>query len=326
MLIRIFKTNYPAQVILFIVTAILLWMHGLLNPFPVDTNNLSQIQLTLLKPFVAVPFLGVITALTLTIVEALVFNQFLSAKEFVQRNTLLPAFLFLLLFSHGPHLLQVNALTVATPLLLLLLMLMIHLPDSSELYVTLFFSAFFTTVASFFYAPAIFFLAFIWVSFIVNGVFTWREWVISLLGGIMPIVFIWSWLYLNDQPDLLSNLVWPRYINPFSNNPLPPVPETIVSIMIGLMFMAAFRYHLSSLLENVLSFRRQFWTLTWFTIFALGSCLFSGQQVYQNLALVSIPAVALTSAWLLIRKRQRWLDVILLTLFILTFLQNQRII
>lgn len=326
MLIRIFKTNYPAQVILFVITAILLWMYGLVHPYPVDTGNLSQIQLTLLKPFVAVPFLGVLTALTLTIVEALIFNQFLSTKEFIQRNTLLPAFLFLLLFSHGPHLLQVNALTIAIPFLLLLLMLMIHLPDTTEQYVTLFFSAFFTTVATFFYAPAIFFLVFIWISFVVNGVFTWREWIISLLGGVIPFVFVWSWLYLYDQSELLTNLVWPKYSNPFLNNPLPPFPETIVSIIIGIMFIAAFRHHISSLLENVMSFRRQFWTFTWFTFFALGSCLFTGQQVYQNLALVSIPAVAITSSWLLTRKRQRWLDILLLTLLVLTFLQNQRII
>lgn len=326
MIIKIFKTNYPAQVILFIGSAILLWLHGLMNPLPVDTSQLTPLQFSLLRPFTAVPLIGVITALSLTLVEALIFNRFLSAKEFVQRNTLLPAFLYLLIFSHGPHLLQVNALTIATPLLLLLLMLMLHLPDASELYVTLFFAAFSTTLAAFFYPPAIFFLFFIWISFVVNGIYSWREWVISLVGGFIPLFFVWSWLYLNDQPGLLATLVGPTYSNPLLIIGQPTVAEIVVSSMIALFFLAAFRHHLGSLLENVLSFRQKIWNMAWFTLFGLGSSLFAGTQFFHHLALVSIPAVAFIASWLLTRKKQRWLNVLLFLLFLLILLQNQGVI
>lgn len=326
MLIKIFKTNYPAQVILFIASAIFLWLHGLMNPLPVDTSHLTPIQFSLLRPFTAVPLIGVITALSLIVVESLIFNQFLSAKEFVQRNTLMPAFLYLLVFSHGPHLLQMNALTIATPLLLLLLMLMLHLPDASELYVTLFFASFFTTLAAFFYPPSIFFLFFIWVSFVVNGIYSWREWVISMVGGFIPLLFVWSWLYLNDQPGLLTRLVWPAYANPLLIIDRPTVAEIIVSVIIALLFIAAFRHHIGSLMENVLSFRQKIWNMAWFTLFALGSSLFAGPQFFHHLALVSIPAVAFIAAWLLTRKKQRWVNVVLFILFLLVFLQNQRIV
>lgn len=326
MIVKIFKTNYPVQVIIFVVSAILLWMHGLLSPLPVDTSHLTRLQFALLRPFAAVPFVGVVTALSLTMVEALVFNQLLAAKEFVQRNTLMPAFLFLLVFSHGPHLLQVNALTFAIPFLLLLLMLMLHLPDASELYVTLFFASFTTTVASFFYPPAIFFLAFIWISFIVNGIFSWREWVISLLGGVMPVFLTWSWLFLTDSPPLLTSLMWPQFANPLHLETWPDIPEIIVSSLIAILFLAAFRHHLSSLLENVLSFRQKVWNLTWFTLFGIGSSLFAGPDFFNHLALVSIPAVAFIAGWLLTRRRQRWVNILMLMLFVLVFLQNQGIL
>lgn len=322
MIIQLFKTNYPAQVMLLLASGILLWFEGLSNPQPVVLEGLTPFQLALLKPFVAVPVSGVITALSLTVVEALVFCRFLSAKEFVQRNTLFPAFLFLLFFSHGPHLLQINPVTLAMPLVLMLLLLMLHLPDASELYVTLFFAASATTLAAFVYPPAIFFLLFIWISFVVNSIFTWREWVISLLGGVIPVVFAMSWLFLTDQWHLLSPLMWPRYSNPLLISRLPEIPELLVAAVITLLSLLAFQFHVSSLYENVLSYRQKVWNLTWFALFGLGSSLFAGRQFFFHLALVTIPGVAFISGWILTRRRIGLLNFVLAILFVLVILQN----
>ncbi|MDD2962406.1 MAG: hypothetical protein PHQ65_14300 [Bacteroidales bacterium] len=322
MIVKLFKTNYPVQVFLFLITTALLWFEGLLHPQPLDLQGLTPLQLALLKPFAAVPLVGVITAMLLTVVEALVFNRFLSAKEFVQRNTLLPAFLYLLFFSHGPHLLQVNSVTLAVPLVLMLLMLMLHIPDASELYVTLFFASGATTLASFVYPPAIFFLLFIWISFVVNRVFAWREWVISLIGGVLPIVFALSWLFLSDQLHLLSPLMVPRFANPLTLQTWPNVSELFVAGLIMLLYMAGYRFHMGSLFENVLSFRQKVWNLTWFALFGIGSGFFAGQQVFYHLALVTIPGVAFISGWLITRKRHMLINLFLVVLFLTVILQN----
>ena len=324
--IRTFRSEFPAQVALLSLIAALLWGHAFISPPPVNLQTASSSQQFLLEPFVAYPFVGVLLSFVLIVSQALIFNQFLISTDFIQRNTLFPAFLYILFFSHAPGLLQVSAMTFITPVMLIVLTQMIRLSKKEGGYPIVFFFFFLVVLTALIYPVAIFFIVFIWFSFAVNGIWTWREWLLSILGPFVISLYILTYsLWKGTLLGLVSGFKL-VYEAPLTTDLIPTIPEIVIIIVALFIAIQSLRSGLANRMERVLSYRKNVWTFVWFTLIALAGTPFAAGLVREHLALVTLPVVALSSSYLLSMKYRLTYELLLTLILVMAILQNTSVL
>lgn len=324
--IRTFRSEFPAQVALLSLITALLWGHAFISPPPVNLLAATSSQQFLLLPFASYPLLGVTVSSVLVIAQALIFNQFLISSDFISRNTLFPAFLFILFFSHAPSLLQVSAMTFITPLMLIILTQMIRLSKKEGGYPIVFFSSILVIITSLIYPVAIFFIVFIWFSFAVNGIWTWREWLLSILGPFVIGLYILTYgLWQGNLYEIVNGFKL-VYEPPLTLDLIPSIPEIVIVIVALFIAVQSLRSGLVNRMEKVLSYRKNVWTFVWFTLIALAGSMFAGSLVREHLALVTLPIIALSSSYLLTMKRRVTYEVLISLMLIMAILQNMAVL
>ena len=207
MLINFFKTSYLLQYLLLILLGGVLWAGSFINPLEVaGSNELLTPGYNLLLDIIGYnSWLSVILAFILTISGAFLFNYTLSKNELISKNTLIAALVYIVLMSHSVSSMSLNPAIIASFLLIIVMHFIFQVYSKVEAYHQVFYAGFLTGIASFFYIPSLFFILFIWFTFIVYSLYYWREWLIVLLGFITPYLFLWTYFFWFDKLDLVFN-------------------------------------------------------------------------------------------------------------------------
>lgn len=326
MITRLFKSSLPFQAsILFIIIG-LLWLNIFYQPAPLPIFAAYVIQQNILSSMATDATVSSVLALLILVCSAMVFNYFITNNDYVPRNTLLPAFFYILFFSHSPGLLFLNPASLPTVLLLLVLINTMKMHDKEDAFILVFNTAFITAVAALLYPPAMVYLLFIWFSFLVNGILKWREWVISILGFIIPYLFaLTAYFWFDKLAEFAPNHLPHPYIN-WNAIPVPNTLEILVSAIISILFLIGFRKVLTVQNERVISFRKRTWTMLWFSFFSFASLLFAGTDYWFHLALLTIPAIAFISYFFLSQRRSLTAEILVWLLLVIIVLQNTGIV
>ncbi len=322
MLIRLFKSGLPAQALGLLIVVVILWFNAFYGHFSVPSFAGYPIQEAMLGAITGNFMVSAALQLLMIIFLALVFNLYITNNDYVPRNTLLPAFFFILFFSHSPDLFYLNPVSIPTIILMIVLINTLKMNDLEEPYVLVFNTAFFAAIATLLYPPAIVFLVFIWFSFLVNGILKWREWVISILGYVLPFVFaLMAYFWFNNLPGFLQNHL-PKVFLHWNDVPVPATTEIIVSVIIAILFFTGFRKVLSVQMGKLISFRKSTWTMLWFSFFSMASIVFAGKDYLFHLALLTIPAIAFISYYFMNHRRGNKMEILVWLLLVIVVLHN----
>jgi hypothetical protein len=326
MLTRLFKSSLPFQAVILTTITGLLWLNVFYQPTKLPVFDSYVIQKSLLNAFATDATVSSVMALLALILSALIFNFFITNNDYIPRYTLLPAFLYILFFSHSPGLLFLNPATVPTVLLLLVLINTMKMHDKEDAFVLVFNTSFIAALAAILYPPAMVYLLFIWFSFLVNGILKWREWVISIIGYVIPCLFVlMAYFWFDKLPEFFANHIPVPFIN-WNVVPVPNTIEIILSVLISILFLSGFRKVLAIQNERVISFRKRTWTMLWFSFFSLLSLLFAGADYWFHLSLLTIPAIAFISYYFLSQRKSLGSEIMVWLLLIIIVLQNTGIL
>ena len=314
MLIRFFKSSYLIQYGLLVILAMLLWLGAFLHPATqvFNVNGYLDPAFGLISSFSSSGSTwAIVLAFLLNLFMAFALNFSLIRNDLTPANSLIPAFVYIVISSVSIQVMGLNPILFSTLLIIVAFHNLLAIYSEEDAFDKVFNSGFFIGLASAFYFPSIFFFLFIWITFVVFRLQKWREWVIAFFGLITPYMFIFTWFFLNDKllPLLISYQDYFSSIS-FLNFRLDTSWGTflVFAIMALMTLMAIFRV-LASVNEKTILIRKKTWAILWFTIIALLIFIISPANEFYGLGLLIISISAFIAIAFSYIKRLFWFEI-----------------
>ncbi len=200
MLLRLFKGTHPSLLIFIPLFAGLVWSRSLLNISPsswqYELNPMPLYEL-LLKINIH-PLLYKLCGLLILILHGFYLARFNTKFILVKARTNLPALLFIIISSSYIPIQELHPVLFAGLLILIATDFLFVSYKKEILSYKPFEASLLISLASLFYAKAAFYLLIVWIGLAYLRPFLWREWVFTLIGFLLPYLFLFSYYYLWD--------------------------------------------------------------------------------------------------------------------------------
>lgn len=225
MIISIFKTNHIAVYFYLVLYAFLLRGFFLYHPVMVEVpgNSLAGkflYQNIALQKWSA--FLPQLADILLTIAEAIFLNFILTINGLFDRQTFVPAMVFITFSSLFPQWIAYDVATIASLFILLSLYNLFRLADKDLSRNNIFFTSLYIGLASLFYFPATLFILIILIGLLTRSYIV-RDFLLIAIGFVLPFYFIGIWFYyqggLQNYIGLLFSVFKERYTLFYINTP-----------------------------------------------------------------------------------------------------------
>ena len=204
-MIQQFRSINPLNIILLIGIAILLRI-GIFIDLP------QQISFEFMEPFARLlidiplesalsPLANVIVALSVLIVQALIFNRIINSYGLLGKPTFLPALLYVTTGSLLAPFLLLSPTLICNFLILWMIEKFLSVYKRAEVSSVMFDLGMLVALGTLIYFPFISMLPLMWISLIIFRPFNWREWIAVITGFITIFFFLAVFYYWNDSLD-----------------------------------------------------------------------------------------------------------------------------
>jgi len=193
-LVSIFRSYHPAVIFMLLVYVMIFRLVLFLEPVvfqpPANTNLLSQITYHVLETFAGNRnWLYDLISVLLVFFQALYFNYLINYYRVLSRSSYLPAVSYILISSLFIEFLSLTPALMANTFLLFALAKIFSLYKKEQVTGIMFDAAFLVSIASLFFFPYVAFYIFILASISLLRPFSLREYLISIIGLILPYYF-----------------------------------------------------------------------------------------------------------------------------------------
>ncbi len=319
---RIFKENVIIQLIVVVLTAILLWgnafVHNVAMPAPDSVSPLYHSVYLLLKD---APLLSTILAFALLIVEALLLNNLLSDFNIFQKNSYQTAFWYIILMSSSQDLLTLHPLLFVNLFAIIILLMIFRATSKDESYKEVFTAGLFIALSSlFFFKSSGLVLAF-WIFLIILQIYTWREWLIVLIGFAAVYVYLFTYyLYFDDVVAKFD--LYRQFFQKISF--LPRISEftqlsgyrIFTASVILFLILISFGKILLIINDKIVHVRKMTLILIWFFLISVLISVFLNHKNLNDIYLALLPISILISYYYYNIKRFLFSELLLLLLMI----------
>jgi hypothetical protein len=199
-MLKLFEKSTGFQVVVILVVTILLWMHALAHPQPMTPPDTFAPLYGLLYSLSLSPFLSVLIAMLLVIAGGILLNLMLSNAGLVSQNSLLPTLFYILFMSATADTLTptliVGVLAIAFVSMLLLHSTLLTIPSDK-----IFGATALIGICSLIYLPSLTLLIAYLLVAVSYRLYSWRDWMVLLLGLLAPYLLLWIILFLKRHPS-----------------------------------------------------------------------------------------------------------------------------
>lgn len=314
------KTGFPLQFSIFLVIAGILWIPALVQPLPHTEPTISGPLYAMIAYWLRdYPFVSVLSALLLVVIQAFLFHILLSANDLVPRDSFIDAIIFLVLASWNPAMLYLHPALPAGIFILISLYMLMRMYGQSEPYQYVFTSAFSIAVASLFYQPAIYLAAGLWISLLTYRIASWREWFISVIGLLLPFIYLVSYYYwqgeLNQGFQVTLRAIKLHYITDIHLNTI----EVVFFLSSVLVLFICIFMTLNSIQDKLISIRRKSWILLDFTIAGMAFLVLAPGTIRSGYVLVLMPMAFFLTYAVISPKKGKFINILLFLFIALLF-------
>lgn len=286
---------------------------------PEPTAPLGQwiYNLVLRFPAIAKPMMVfLIISLTLTL------NAILIRHDISPRQSIFPAIIALVLMLFTPDAYHLLVTLACLVLLLFSLHNVMALYGEQYPFNKVLNATMSISVASMISPPVIVFAFFVWLGFFTFRINTWREWIISFMGFLLPYFYL-ALMYLWNDNLMLAYKLYDNLISGFNFILERQGPLELISIGLFALWllMSASRF-LSDTNDKIISIRKKMWIINHFTFAGIVAALLSGGAFMAMLPVVFMPASAMIS-YAVINGKRSWIhDMILIFIVIIAVLNR----
>ena len=317
-MIRFFKSPQPAVLFAVPFIVLVLWAQAFFpHPFIAESGSVPLLDffngiLTKIPDF-----LQVILVIGFISLEAIYLNNIFNRHEVLDKNSYLPAFMYILMMSLCASLLRFHPVILVNLLLLGALDKTFALFKQESPVSLLFDSCFLISIASLVYFPAVTMFILFLLALAILRHFSIREWLIAIIGFSLPYFFLSVYFLWTDQlTDGLKKLI---SLCALKHSQIAfPIhrPMLVLSVSLGILLLLSLNRLRQNFYKNVVRTRSyQQILLFFFVIAAASSFLINTIPVYQ-FTLMAIPLTAFFSHYFLSAKRRPALMEIILWMLI----------
>jgi len=324
MFIKFFRTRISFQQIsLLLIISLLLWLDVFINPGQIaKTENPSPLFYQIYKLLENHYWINTILAFLILLSEGIFLNYIIRNENFISRNSYLPMLIFFILMSSSTNLLTITPALFSNLFLILSLRIIFNFYDEEEPFLQVFNAGFFIAIASLFYLPSAIFLLLFWISFFVFSQYTWRNWLISIIGFITPYLFLIVYYFWFDKLEIFVD----NYLMFFMNFNSPIADYSIFAYVFLISFVFLLLLSLNNLLlklnEKVIKIRKLSLILIWFIVFAIFSFVYAGSNLIIHSTILFIPASVIIANYFFYVKKLFWVNVLFTIMLLAIFLDK----
>jgi len=325
MLIGFIKHNRAFSIVILPVALILLWLHAFLNPVTPLTENACPVYGLLISGIKEYPFIVTLISCMLILCEALLLNFIIEKNEIINTTTYLPALIYILLMGLQPEMFSLHPIIISNLFILLALHKLMQTYRKETAYSGAFDTGFFISLACLFYAPSIVFVLMFWIGLIIIRPFIWREWVLSLLGFLLPFVYLLFVYFWTDKLQTLEqDMLYKTIIS--TNKSLHTITFSLAGslqalILLSALFLSSGRF-LNDFGKGTVRLRNYLLLLVYCFILALISIILAPEYSIVYLSFLAIPFSVFFTSYLLFAKKG-WVAEILFLLLVISIFINQ---
>ncbi|MFZ6053131.1 DUF6427 family protein [Halocola ammonii] len=311
MILRIFRSNQPFTAIFVILLALLLWVPEWMRPIEWDDQN-SFLLSGLFNAINETPWLVHSLNLIFAVSGALGLNKIFNRSEFHSKSNHLPAFFFILTAFLFMPLQSFHPVLPALVLSLPALSFMLSVYRQTRVLHEYFMSGFWIGISALIYLPMAGLFIPLLISILYTRAFNWRELLLPLIAGTLPVAYWFIYAIFMNQ-DALESAAF-AYSSVGNLQRLDLYQESAL-VFCGLLFFP-------SLLEYLRSYgfssNRSRNIKSVFTIMSIGFLLIAAVGVYYHhsgeLLLLSAP-LAVYYAMHFLELKKKWVANVILALF-----------
>ena len=314
MLIGIFKSNKPVVLIALPFVALAMWVFAFISPVPLVAENTMPFYSLFARWLGEIGIVANFLAILLLVVQSIMLNDTVTKSQILNRNNYLPSLLYLVLMSSCPSLLTLHPVLFANFFLIIAVGRILTIFRQENIFSHVFDTGFLIGIASLFYFPAILLFPFVWISLTILRPFVWREWVIPLMGLVVPYLFVGVYYFWYDELDSFwyESIVAP-IIDRTYNLVISESFYFLIGISLIILFLS-FKKLSEGLSINTIRARKWLTVLAWFFVFSLISALIAPSFSINYFALIAIPLSVYTTSYFLSSRSRLWPEVIFILL------------
>ena len=327
MLVRTFRQSQPilaAVLLLMVILASIASYHLHFRTIPASGIPFYDMAYNLFSAWPSwtrVAFVG-----TLLLTQALQLHFILNKHEVIFKSSWLPALMYVIIGSLLPPFQWFHPMLFVNSLLLLAIDKIFFLYKNDKPLSLDFDIGFIIGLASLFYLPIIIFIFFFGSALILLRPFSWRDWIVGIIGVFLPLFFAFCYFLLTDHLMLLyekivmSGIRRPLHLAEiFPNGYLYSIALLLTIIIIAIVKQQANFY------KNVTKTRLNHWVFFLFAITGIVTSLFTETPLIYRFYILTIPMSVWASYFFLSIKRL-WLAELILILLISGWIYNYSIL
>lgn len=199
-MISYFNSGYLIRYIFIFVFACLLWLPPIISPETYFESrsviSLMNVNVTWVNQY---SFIFIWVAFLFALISALSINQILREYDLINMHSTMGLAVFILLVSGLPLFTSVNSFIIINLILVLVIQGILKLSIVEDPITVLFNISFYLSFASLFYTPIVYLILIIWLAIITNRQIGLRNFLITIIGLLLPYFFVFIWFYWNDS-------------------------------------------------------------------------------------------------------------------------------
>lgn len=293
-MLHLVRNNSPFTAILLSVFLLVLQLQGIIHAsLPVASDHqlvYGFIVKILSFIFGNNPYIFSILTVLSIYVQAIWLNIIASQYRLFIHSTYLVSFSFIALSSLHPSFSSFSPLLLVNFLLILSISELLKLKNAQNANKHLFNLGFYIMIAGLIHFSAIFIIFFLFFALLVLRPFNIREWVISLLGLLMPVYFLFVYLFCTDSLAQFS--LWPELSLSIHHQISAPIYTFVLSL--GLfIWMSISIFTMQTQLKKAPIYIRRCWiSFSFLLATSLFVSFFTIDQI-QGVWIICLPALSL---------------------------------
>jgi len=235
------------------------------------------------------PTLATLLGLCLLISQAYLWNTFINKQSLLKQSSYFTAVFYLLLYSSRPILVSFYPSMFASLFLILAMRSLAESYKKERALAEAFDAGIFIGIASLLYFPLIIFIVFLWIGLLTMRSIVWREWVVSLVGFLLPFGFALGYYAVFFTPEKF----WYEKLIAATAHYYKPAPlhwQTAVLLgVVALTGIICFFFFIQKMSDNIVKNQKISALMIWFCCFSVGAIILSPQKDARAYTLLVMP-------------------------------------
>ena len=313
-MLSLFRQNTFTAGILVIIIAGLFRLPVFIYPKPYEfiyDAFLSNILFNAIKNFSNYYLISYILAAVLIVIQAIILNYTVSKHDILYKDSYLPGLMYVIINSLYQEQFELTSQLLSNTFLLLVFQRLCYLYESPKPLLLVLDSGIILGTGIMFNYSLLIFLPFILISVVVFTSFNLRYIIVSLIGLMIPVYFIFIFFYITDRMHEMLEIGM-NSIHQLQLKPNITSYEILIPwiILFPIAVISAFRLQ-QNFFRNKVKTRRIIQSIAVFSVFGIASLFTENNGLWFSIIFISIP-MSIIIGYFFISSKRFWVKEVLL--------------